>query len=137
MRLVPRRPALAVRLGACGLLVAATALTGCAASQQSTVDAATARQEVADARDAVRKAQSVGADADAPTELRAATTRLARAEAALAEDDPAAAVRHAREAAVDGRLAELTVLAARAREAGALYREVRALRALADTAMTD
>lgn len=72
----------------------------------------------------------------AAAEFESATTRLSEAQDALAAGDAEAAVRRALEAEADGRLAELTVLAARADARRALYREVRALRVRVDSAQS-
>ena len=137
MRLATPPAALLRRLAACCLLGAAAVTAGCATASRSTTDAATAGLEIENARESVREARAVGAEGDAPAELRAATTRLSRAEDALAAGDAGQAARLAREAAVDAQLAEVTVLAARARTTRSLYDEVRALRARADSAMAN
>ena len=87
------------------------------------------------ARQAVAEAEMAGAATVAPTELRAATLRLERAERAAAAGDAVGAERLAREAALAARLADVTVLARRADGAGSLYRELRALRAEVDRAL--
>ncbi|MDT0632436.1 DUF4398 domain-containing protein [Rubrivirga sp. S365] len=126
------------RLAWQGLLIGAlTVGAGCATSRPAPPPAVNAEPELARAREAIADARAVGAEAEAAVELRAATTRLDEAEQALAGGDAVGASRFAREAFVDGQLAELTVLAARARRARALYDEVRALRAEVDTALAN
>ena len=115
------------------VLLSAFALVGCASSAPPVAPqvAATAIQA---AEAAVERAREVGAEQGAPTQFRAATSRLGQAQDALAAGERAQAARLAREAAVDGRLAEATVLAARARTRLALSAEVRALREAIDGA---
>ena len=108
------------------LVVALCGLWGCASSGANASSEATSELDVA--RDAVERAREVGAERGAPTEWRAATSHLLQAEVALSDGDAQRAVRFAREASIDGRLAEATVLASRARARTAVAREVRQLR---------
>ena len=106
-------------------LLALLVLAGCASSAPTDTSSAV---ELDAARDAVERAREVGAEAEAPTEFRAATSRLLQAEAAQEAGDGARAARLAREAAVDGRLAAAAVIAARASRRAAVAAEVEALR---------
>ena len=123
---MPHRTSLRLT-GLCLLVVSGSTLAGCNASRPAVTAPApvAAEAEIARARAVVDKARAGGAEALAPVELRAASDRLARAEAALAAGDTVQAARLAREAAIDGRLADVTVLAARARRVRQLYDEVR------------
>ncbi len=107
-------------------LFVAVALVGCGSSAPVSLDADT---DLVEARAAVERARAVGAEEEAPAELRAATSRLMQAEAALADGDAERAARISREATIDARLAEATVLASRARTRASLADELRALRA--------
>ena len=114
------------------VLLSALVLVGCASSGPPAVSPQVAAAEIEAAEQAVERAREVGAERGAPTEFRAATSRLGQAQDALAAGERAQAARLGREAAVDGRLAEATVLAARARLRLALSAEVRALREAID-----
>ena len=109
-------------------LLALLALAGCAsASGPST--AGPTEAEMGMARAAVERAREVGAETAAPTEFRAATSRLLQAQAALEAGDGGRAARLAREATVDGKLAEAAVLASRARRRAQIAADVDTLRA--------
>ncbi len=103
------------------------ALVGCSSTAPQT-PSVSVTAEMDDARAALSRAQEVGAETSAPTEYRAAASRLAEAQATLDAGNSAHAARLAREAAVDARLAEASVLAARARARLALRAEVDRLR---------
>ena len=113
------------------VLLSALTFVGCASSGPP-VSPQVAAAEIEAAEQAIERAREVGAERGAPTEFRAATSRLGQAQDALAAGERAQAARLGREAAVDGRLAEATVLAARARLRLALSAEVRALREAID-----
>ena len=110
------------------LLTLAIALSACASAPPPapTFDAPA---ELADAERAVESAEALGAADAAPSELRSARAHLIQARAALEDGADLEAVRLAREAAIDGRVAEAAALTARARARTALLEEVQALRA--------
>ena len=110
--------------------LAGCALAGCASSSSSQPGSADAAEaDLRAARQAVERARGVGAEAEAPAEFRAATSRLLQAEAALEDGEDGRAARLAREATIDGKLAEVAVLASRARRRAQLAADVDSLRA--------
>ena len=108
-------------------LALAIGTVGCASSGPATD--ASSGVEMAAAEQAVARARDAGAETQAPTEFRAATSRLAQAQAALDAGDTARAARLAREATIDGRLAEAAVIASRASRRAEVVADVEALRA--------
>lgn len=112
----PEQPLSSRRAQLVGVALAAVLLSACASMPPPIA-------EMAVSKAAVAHAVTAGSTELAPVEMRAATEKMARADAAMAAKDYPLALSLAREAQVDARLAEAKTDASKAAKVAAAARE--------------